>query len=87
MEMHISGPPDYHVYLPPPPPPSLPPTIDEFTCVPLFDSILVAYTVADDVGISNAYAELSSAALLLDLKEAIHLPSGVLEFTALTPGE
>ena len=83
------GPPDYHEYPPPPPPPSLPPTIPVFICAPFFISIVVGYTVADDVEIQQAYAELSAASsgLLLDLKQAVDLPSGALEFLNLTPGE
>jgi hypothetical protein len=83
------GPPEFHVYPPPPPPPSPPPTIDDFTCLPLFTTIIVGYTVSSEIGIQNAYAELSDgrSGLLLDLKVAVDLPTGVLEFTNLTPGE
>jgi hypothetical protein len=83
------GPPDYHEYPPPPPPPSLSPTIPVFICAPFFNSIIVSYTVADDVAIQNAYAKLSAAfsGLLLDLKGVVDLPSGVFDFKNLTPGE
>ena len=82
-----SGSPEYHEYWPPPPPPSLPPTIPDFTRAPSFTSIIVAYTVADDVGILHAYAELiDSNCTLIELKEAVHIPSGVIEFLNLTPG-
>jgi hypothetical protein len=52
------GPPEYHEYPPPPLPPSAPPTIPDFTCTQFFSSILVNYTIADDVEIQSAYAEL-----------------------------
>ncbi len=41
------------------------------------------------IDIQRPYAELSDgdSALLLDLKQVIDLPSGVLEFTNLKPGE
>jgi hypothetical protein len=69
--------------------PSLPPTIPVFICAPFFISIIVSYTVANDVAIQNAYAELSAASsrLLLDLKEAVDLPSGVFDFKNIMPGE
>ena len=75
------------------PPPSLPPTIPDFTCAPFFTSIIVAYTVADDVGIQHAYVELlKKNYTLIELKQAEdNLPgaikfSGVIEFLNLTPG-
>jgi hypothetical protein len=52
------GPPEFHEYPPPPMPPSEPPTNPDFTCAPVVSSIIVAYTVADDVEIQSAYAEL-----------------------------
>ena len=42
--------------------------------------MVIAYTVSDDVGIQNAYAELAAANYGL-------LSFGVLEFTSLNPGE
>jgi hypothetical protein len=67
----------------------LPPTIDDSTCAPVFTSIIIEYTVFNEVGIHNAYVELASAnsRLLLNLKEAVDLPTGVLEFTNLNPGK
>ncbi len=43
--------------------------------------------MSQDVGIHNAYAELSTgdSGLLLDLKEAVDLLSGVVEITSLNP--
>ena len=73
------GPPNSQKYPPPPPPPSLPHTIPEFIRASFSTSILVGYTVANDVAIQKAYAEFSAASygLLLDLKEAVDLSSGV----------
>jgi hypothetical protein len=69
--------------------PYLQPTIPDCICAPFFTSILVGYTFTYDVAIQNAYAELSAASigLLLDMKEAVDLPSGVFELANLTPGE
>jgi hypothetical protein len=74
--------PPYKEYHLPHPTPSTPYTIDEFICAPFLTSIIIAYTVSSDIGIQNAYAELfaASSGLLLDLNEAIDLPSGVLDF-------
>ena len=81
------GPPEYHEYPPPPLPPSEPPTIPDFTRTPFFSSTIVAYTVADDVEIQSAYAELlDSNYTLVELKQAVDIPSGVIEFINLTPG-
>ena len=45
------GAPQYHVYPTPPPLPSLPPTISDVMVAPFSTSIIVAYTVSDDVEI------------------------------------
>jgi hypothetical protein len=82
-----TGPPEFHEYPLPPPPPSLPPTIPDFTVAPFFTSIIVAYTVADDVGVPSAYAELlDTDNALLELKEALDTPSGVVEFLNVQSG-
>jgi hypothetical protein len=88
-----SGPPEYHEYPPPPLPPSAPPTIPDFTCTPFSSSILVNYTIADDVEIQSTYAELlDTNYTLLAIKQAEDFPSGavsyfgVLEFLNLASG-
>ena len=45
--------------------------------------------MSSEIGIQNAYVELSDgrSGLLLDLKVAVDLPTGVLELTNLTPEE
>jgi hypothetical protein len=86
-----SGPPEYHEYPTPPLPPSQPPTIPDFTCTPSSSSILVNFSVADDVEIQSAYAELlDSNYTLLAIKQAEDIApgavsySGVLEFLNLS---
>ena len=87
------GPPEYHEYPTPPLPPSAPPTIPDFTCTPFSSSILVNYTIANDVEIQSAYAELlDTNYTLLAIKQAEDIPSGavsysgVLEFLNLASG-
>ena len=46
---------EYHEYTTPLPPPSIPPTISDVIFAPLFTSIIVSYTAADDVEMQSAY--------------------------------
>ena len=52
------GPSPYHVYPKPPPPPSQPPTISDVIVAPLLGSIIVGYSVSDDVEIKIVYGEV-----------------------------
>ena len=86
------GPPEYHEYPTPPSPLSLPPTISDVIVAPFSTSIIVAYTVSDDVEIKSAYVELlDTNYTLIELKQAEDIPfgaveySGILEFLNLTP--
>ena len=84
------GPPEYHVY----PPPFLPPTVSDVIVGPFWTSIIVGYTVADDVEILSVYAEVlvDSNYELIELKQAEDIPDGAVSYTAafnflnLTPG-
>ncbi len=87
------GPPEYHEYPTPPLPPSAPPTIPDFTCTSSSSSILVNFSIADDIEIQSAYAELlDTNYTLLAIKQAEDTPSGavsysgVLEFLNLASG-
>ena len=83
------GPPEYYRYPLQHQPPSPPFGVDDFTCVPFFTSIIVVYTVSSHIGIQSANAEMSAASsgLLLDMKQAVDLPSDVLELTNIIVGE
>jgi hypothetical protein len=76
------GPPEYHEYPTPPLPPSSPPTIPDFTCTPSSSSILINFSVADDVEIQSAYAELlDTNYTLLAIKQAEDIPSGAVSYS------
>ena len=78
------GPLPYHEYPTPPPPPSQPPTISHVIVAPFFTSILVAYTVEDDVEIRIVYAEvLDPNYALIELKQAGYILDGAIEYSAI----
>ena len=78
------GPQEYHVYPDLPPPPSQPPTISDVIVAPFGTSILVSYTVADDVEIQSVYAEvLNTNYELIELKQAGDIPNGAVSYAAI----
>ena len=90
---YLFGPPEYHGYPDPPLAPSQPPTISDVIVAPFWTSILVSYTVADDVDTQGVYAQLlDSNYAPLELKHADDVPDGavsyaaVFEFPNLAPG-
>jgi hypothetical protein len=88
------GPSEYHVYPDPPPPPSQPPTISDAIVVPLWNTIIVGYTVSDDVEIQSIYIELlnSNTYELIEMQQADDVPDdavsyeAVFNFLDVTPG-
>ena len=87
------GAPENHQYPDLPPPRSQPPSISDVIVAPFWTSIIVAYTVADDVEIQSVYAEmLDSNYMLIEMKQAEAVPDGavsydeVFNFLNLAPG-
>jgi hypothetical protein len=88
------GPSPYHVYPDPPLPPSQPPTISDVIVAPLWNTIIVGYTVSDDVEIQSVYAELlnSDSYEQIEMQQSDDVPNGAVSYSALfnfqdvTPG-
>ena len=78
------GPPEYHVYPDPPPPPSQPLTISDIIIVPLWNTIVVGYTVSDDSKIKSVYAEVldSNTYEQIELKNVDDVPDGAVSYSA-----
>jgi len=84
VEILFPWPSPYHVYPEPPPPPSQPPTISDVIVALLFWSIIVGYTVSDDVEIKSVYAEVlnSDTYQQVQLKNADDVPDSAVSHSA-----